>query len=36
MMAAKWEKLEGNEGILTVEVDAERFKKDLIKHLKRL
>lgn len=28
-MAVKWEKLEGNEGLLTVEVDAEQFNKAL-------
>ena len=25
-MSVKWEKQEGNEGVLTVEVDAETFK----------
>ncbi|RFB17714.1 trigger factor [Bacillus sp. HNG] len=28
-MSAKWEKLEGNQGVLTVEVDAETFNKGL-------
>ena len=28
-MSAKWEKLEGNQGKLTVEVDAETFDKAL-------
>lgn len=28
-MSAKWEKLEGNEGVLTVEVDAEKVKEGL-------
>ncbi len=28
-MTAKWEKLEGNQGVLTIEVDAETFKKGL-------
>lgn len=28
-MSVKWEKQEGNEGVLTVEVDAETFNKAL-------
>ncbi|MEH7387498.1 trigger factor [Bacillus sp. JJ1521] len=28
-MSAKWEKLEGNQGVLTIEVDAETFNKGL-------
>ena len=28
-MSAKWEKLEGNQGVLTVEVDAETVRKSL-------
>ncbi|MFT4416515.1 trigger factor [Fredinandcohnia humi] len=28
-MSAKWEKLEGNQGVLTVEVDAEKFNQGL-------
>ncbi|KPD01549.1 Trigger factor [Geobacillus sp. BCO2] len=28
-MSVKWEKLEGNEGVLTVEVDAEKVNKGL-------
>src|SRR6478672_5124486 len=28
-MSAKWEKLEGNQGVLTVEVDAETVSKSL-------
>lgn len=28
-MSAKWEKLEGNQGVLTVEVDAEKFNEGL-------
>ena len=28
-MSVKWEKLEGNEGVLTVEVDAEQVNKGL-------
>lgn len=36
MMAAKWEKLEGNQGILTVEVDAETFNNGLDQAFKKV
>lgn len=35
-MAAKWEKLEGNQGILTVEVDAETFNNGLDQAFKKV
>lgn len=34
-MSAKWEKTEGNQGILTVEVDAETVDKSLDKAFKK-
>lgn len=34
-MSAKWEKLEGNQGKLTVEVDAETFNKALDQAFKK-
>jgi trigger factor len=35
-MSAKWEKLEGNEGVLTVEVEAEEFNSALDKAFKKV
>lgn len=35
-MSAKWEKLEGNEGVLTVEVSAEEFSKALDEAFKKV
>ncbi|MCM3596430.1 trigger factor [Metabacillus idriensis] len=35
-MSAKWEKLEGNQGVLTVEVDAETFSKALDEAFKKV
>ncbi len=35
-MSAKWEKLEGNKGVLTVEVDAETVNKGLDKAFKKV
>ncbi|MCP8617034.1 trigger factor [Salirhabdus salicampi] len=35
-MSTKWEKLEGNEGVLTVEVDAEEFNSALDKAFKKV
>ncbi|MBB6451942.1 trigger factor [Salirhabdus euzebyi] len=35
-MSAKWEKLEGNEGVLTVEVDAEQFNAALDQAFKKV
>ncbi|MEH7379754.1 trigger factor [Bacillus sp. JJ1533] len=35
-MSAKWEKLEGNQGVLTVEVDAETFNKGLDEAFKKV
>src|SRR5690606_30092223 len=35
-MSAKWEKLEGNQGVLTIEVDAETFNKGLDEAFKKV
>ena len=35
-MSAKWEKLEGNHGVLTIEVDAEKVEKPWMQHSKKL
>ncbi len=34
-MSAKWEKLEGNQGVLTVEVDAEKVNEGLDEAFKK-
>ena len=34
-MSAKWEKLEGNQGVLTVEVDADTVKAGLDEAFKK-
>ena len=34
-MSAKWEKQEGNQGTLTVEVPASELARHLIKHLRK-
>jgi trigger factor len=35
-MSAKWEKLEGNQGVLTVEVDQDTFDKALDQAFKKV
>ena len=35
-MSAKWEKLEGNKGVLTIEVDAEKVNEGLDEAFKKV